>query len=665
MADGHFRLTFLGRWGTGVLPGDPWMRATVLLLLCLAGVLRCWRYWDMPFMHDELSALVRLYPTLEETVLRGVMAQDTHPPGVQVFEWIWTRLFGLQPVFVKLPFILMSLAALSLLYRTAMAWTSASTALIMSALMAVLQYSILYGQLARPYAVGLFTTALFADQATRWLAFGKRRAWWGMLIGMVLSAYTHHFALLLVGLMGISLLFLTPPARKRSLLLMLGASIALYAPNLPIFWGQLQLGGLGSWLAVPGVSWPMDHLWWVAHTTWWLAAPLLALAFWAVIRYASGRTNEMASWPILLTWGLAPMIIGLAYSVWRAPVIQHSMLLFSFPYLVLAVYSGLSGLGRRATLVIVVLIALLGTATLVRVRWHYELTYANNYVHMLRTAQRIHTRSPGDVLVLFDAPPEQLDLLIHQGQADPDLPHIRLRDNGRGIDLDSLLQRSAARRLVYGESNGSPPEQLAAIQQVYPHIEERYDLAEGTVLVLDRDPGRAPDGTTLLSKATPGGRPIGTWEIAPEIPLITDAQGVVQWDMDGREYGVLCEMRLDTVTTMPQDQIEVIARLRPGTDAADIALVVELRQNDATVFYRTDERAGRTLNDTTKALVLIVATRPEYAPRAHVPVYMRAYLHVRDRAQVGVLSMEVRRRDGNPVLYGITSPITGPWTHRP
>src|SRR5687768_17848353 len=50
-------------------------------------------------------------------------------PGVQVFEWIWTRIFGKEEGVVKLPFILMSLAAIFFLYRVALMWTGSAVAL--------------------------------------------------------------------------------------------------------------------------------------------------------------------------------------------------------------------------------------------------------------------------------------------------------------------------------------------------------------------------------------------------------------------------------------------------------------------------------------------------------------------------------------------------------
>src|SRR5690606_30469253 len=143
---------------------------------------------------------------------------DTHPPGVQVFEWLWTKLFGMAEWVVKLPFTILASIALFHLYRTAISWTGAGAALLLIALMATIQYSVMYAQIARPYAIGLFTTALLADQLTRYLAFGRFRNLRGILIAAVLSAYVHHFALMLAALMVITGFFLIERERRRNYL---------------------------------------------------------------------------------------------------------------------------------------------------------------------------------------------------------------------------------------------------------------------------------------------------------------------------------------------------------------------------------------------------------------------------------------------------------------
>ncbi|HNA33741.1 MAG TPA: glycosyltransferase family 39 protein, partial [Flavobacteriales bacterium] len=152
------------------VPGGMQERIALGILLVLALVLRCWGFPHIPYTHDEISALVRVdFPTLGDAISKGVWNIDTHPPGTHALLWCWTHVFGSSEGAVKLPFILMSVAALFLLYRFAHAWAGAGTAVIVTALLATLQYTVMYGQIARPYAMGLFTTALLADNMTRYL----------------------------------------------------------------------------------------------------------------------------------------------------------------------------------------------------------------------------------------------------------------------------------------------------------------------------------------------------------------------------------------------------------------------------------------------------------------------------------------------------------------
>lgn len=666
----------IGRWGGVFIPGDPWMRTTFIALFGLAAALRFWRLWEMDFMHDEVSALVRLYPSLGETIQRGVIALDTHPPGVQVFEWLWTRVFGTSPFAVKLPFVLFSLAALPLVYRTAMAWTQATTALLVTTLMATLQFSVLYGQLARPYAVGLFTTALLADRLTAWLAHGDRRALVGVCIAAVASAYTHHFALLLAGLMGLAGLLLTLPEKRRDFLVMGMFTTLLYLPNIPILLGQLAQGGLSGWLAPPDRWWMLDHLWWVAHTSWWLAAPLLLLVALAVCGLLRGRCAPGPALPVLLVWGIAPMVIGIAYSVWRAPVVQHSMLLFSFPYLAMALFMGVGAQARARTLGMLAVVASTSVFSLIGVRMHYALPYVSIYRTMLTEAHRqLREHGPDKVLVLFDAPPEQI--AFHRealGMAPEDLPHVQLRDTAwRTGQVDSLLSTTMEPLLVIGYRSGAPAELLSRAQQAYPAVLRRVDLAEGQVHVLGHpmvhDPGSpmsAAAGSRQVAFAAVGRIPQHGWRIDENLALAWDSYRTMHcWDFTGREFGALVELLLDTVAQGPRDEVVAIAHLLLPEGPVDAAVVLELQHEGRTVFYRTGELREAAWKEMPGTARLLVSAHPSDAGVRSGAVVLRAYLHNRNGAPLGLLGMEVRVREGNPVEHGITGPVYGVWTYRP
>lgn len=654
--------THIARYGRSALPGERWMRITFLLLLALAAVLRFWDLPNIPYTHDEISALVRIYPSLSETIQRGVIELDTHPPGVQVFEWAWTRLFSMQEPDVKLPFMVMSLASLFLLYRFALAWTGAAPALLLTTLMATLQYSVMYGQIARPYAAGLFTTALLADQLTRYLAFGHRRALFGIGLAALLSAYTHHFALMLAALMGITGLLLVKPAQRKAYLVMCGAVVLLYLPNVPIFFKQLGLGGLSEWLVPPGADWLTNYAWYVAHCSVALAGLLTLIVAAAALLHLREGHGRGPLLPLLLTWGLVPLIVGLAYSIYRAPVIQYSVVLFSFPYLALALISGLRSLKQGASIALCALVAFAAVRTLVSTRHHYELFYTSKYEAIVREGQEALAAYGHDgATVLIDAPDHVIRFYLDLWKVDPaTFPYAQLGD-GRAGRLDTLLQAARGRMVLYGHSNGARPENVAQIQQRFPYLRERRDMADGQTFLFADTPGDVTwyDRDTVASIAP--GRAFGAWGVAGDMPLVPDTAGhPVAWDYSGRDFGIDISLAFDTLGLDPQDQLEVIAQVVGFDDVADAAIIVDAKVADSTVFYRGGDM--RPLLRNAGSTTLIATMRPADAGACKGPIVLKTYVYNRNKGPLHVQRIDVLRRRANPVIYGLLEPV--PWLGR-
>ena len=77
----------------------------LVLIIVVAAVLRFFNYAEIPFTHDELSALSRLYYDNFSTLIREGVMPDGHPAGIQVFLYYWVRFFGEDEWIVKLPFV--------------------------------------------------------------------------------------------------------------------------------------------------------------------------------------------------------------------------------------------------------------------------------------------------------------------------------------------------------------------------------------------------------------------------------------------------------------------------------------------------------------------------------------------------------------------------------
>jgi hypothetical protein len=71
--------------------------------------------WDFSFTNDELSAVGRLrFDTFSELIEKGINV-DGHPAGVQVFLWLWIKVFGISEISLRAPFILIGIASIPLM----------------------------------------------------------------------------------------------------------------------------------------------------------------------------------------------------------------------------------------------------------------------------------------------------------------------------------------------------------------------------------------------------------------------------------------------------------------------------------------------------------------------------------------------------------------------
>ena len=646
------------RYGRRFLPGDAWARWAFLALLMIAAVLRFWDLPHLPYTHDELSALIRMYPTLGETIRKGVIELDTHPPGVQVLEWVWTKVFSMHEADVKLPFILMGLAAIFLLYRFAMAWYGPGPALLLTVLLATLQYSVMYGQIARPYAAGLFTTALLADQLTRYLAFGDRRMLIGIGVAAVLSAYTHHFALMLAGLMVGTGFFLIDARQRKAYLLMCLLAALLYLPNLPIFFKQLGLGGLDEWLQPPTANWFTDYAWYIAHNSMTLAVLLVAAIAWAIVLTVKHRMRGGAERWFVWVWGFLPLVVGFAYSVWRSPVLQYSVVLFSFPYVALAFIGGLRHAPRVAVLVFTGLVGIVAVHSLVTVRHHYDLFYTSKYEAMLKEGQAaVEDYGKDGALVLLDAPHNVIRFYLNKwGVRDDDFPYVPIRDAMDAGALDSTLRAYPDRVVLYGECNGAGNGNIARVQHYFPYLLQRRDLVDGQVFRFAPTGGPMHwyDRDTVAFVAS-NGQLRGGWNVPGDLrtePSVLDSAPV--WDYSGREYGVDITIALDSACTDPFDAIEVVAEVEGWTSETNAAVIADVRSGDSTVHYLGGEL--KPLVRTGRNAVLITTFRPV---DVHVkgPLTLKTFVHNRSSAQLRVRSLVILRREANPVQYGTLDPI--------
>ncbi len=426
---------------------------------------------------DEVSALFRLKFSSFSEMIAGGVQPDGHPAFTQVLLWFWTKAFGWSEFSVRLPFVLLGTASIWLSGVIAKKWFSSGTALATAAAMAFLQFPLMYSQLARPYAPGLFFTLLalyfwirFVNQNSK-----RKRDVAGFAFAAALAAYSHYFSLLTTTLIAIAGLFFVAKEIRLRYFLACGLAVLLFLPHLSITLSQIKIGGVGGpggWLGKPEPRFFIDHLKFAfdgSRGILWLviaASGLSALLFFK-------RPNRFQLLTLLL-WVL-PLLIGYVYSHVKNPVLQDSVLLFSFPFLLMFLFSRFPGLEERKIALVfpvVLTLAFLGYVTAYK---PFHLTdHFGRLKELVESSvywQKYFETKKVDVVYNVDGP----FMIEYNYERLGERPvNVLSTVNNGGKDLlefRSMVQNSDADYFVYSWSTRySPPEILAIIREKFPYL---------------------------------------------------------------------------------------------------------------------------------------------------------------------------------------------------
>jgi hypothetical protein len=143
---------------------------------------------------------------------------------------------------------------------------------------------------------------------------------------------------------------------------------------------QLSQGGIGGWLAKPKNDFIIDYLFYIFHFSYLFVGVVITIIITGF--FLKGKINQSEKKLIakkLLFLGLftIPFLISFFYSKYVNAVLQFSVLIFGFPFLLIFLFSHFKELKVKWNLSIVTVIMAISIFSLVYERQHYELFYGS------------------------------------------------------------------------------------------------------------------------------------------------------------------------------------------------------------------------------------------------------------------------------------------------
>lgn len=460
------------------------------VILLVAAVLRLWKLGQVPFMHDEFSALFRLqFDSFHDLVQQGIKI-DGHPAGVQVFLYYWSKIVGWNEFWLKLPFALMGIGSIFLIYLIGEQWFNSKVGLLASAFFAVSQFTVFYSQIIRPYSAGLFFTLFFTYFWNKFL-FKPKKPSLGICIGFAitacLAALAHNFSAAQAGLIFLTGLFFLKKDRRKAYWLSGIGALLLYAPNIPIFYHQTFVnGGIGGWLAPPEKSFLLDFVQYTMHYSHFF---MFAVGIVIILPYILGKPQKR-SYPIrwvAVAWFVIIFALAFVYSLLREPILQFSTLLFCYPFLIMAAFSlhKNNSMTMQQTAVAVAAILFTGVISLITNRQHYDLMYHQGYDQIAERIQ--HDNDSLDDIRFATFSLNQGTVEFYQTKAN--VSHRSLFDNEHHTTYDfrQWLDSEQTGKLGFGWTDYADPTWEAQAVAYYPWLLSSETWFTSKYLTLSKD----------------------------------------------------------------------------------------------------------------------------------------------------------------------------------
>ncbi len=463
--------------------------ALLLLILLVGALLRFYRLQEIPFTHDEFSAILRTqFSSFHDLIEKGVKI-DGHPAGIQVFLYFLVKVFGVSEAVLKTPFIIFGVLSIWLIFLIGKDWFNSTVGLVAASFVSFLQFPVMYSQIARPYASGLFFSLMMVCFWTR-IIFHPQRKFYLNLAGYILSSalctYNHHFSMLFAAIVGVTGLFYCPKPRLRRYLSAALIIIVLYLPHLPILFYQLGIGGVEGWLSKPRYDFILDFIQYIFHFSVYVYLLILLLISLSLYWYQEAPPVKKKFILISLTWFLLPYLIGFFYSTYRSSVLQYSVLIFSFPFLLFVLFGYFKTTKSLHKIILVALIGTVTIPTLIFGRQHYTLFYKGAYREIVfESRQVVDSLGSAKCSVILDVKKEINPYYLKKLNC-PALPFRYFEDIGGKNHLLTYLDSVKTDFLAFGCLSSTNWENYALMIEKFPFLIQHKAYCGGDFYLFSR-----------------------------------------------------------------------------------------------------------------------------------------------------------------------------------
>lgn len=461
----------------------------ITLILIIGVVFRFVPIAQYQFSHDELSGLSRtIFVNLADELNYGVKI-DTHPALIQVFLWIWVKLFGYSEIAIKLPFLICGALSIWYAYKFGKTFLSKKAGLVAATILSCSFIFLVYSSYARMYISGVLFSILFLHTIFKLLFFEEINTKDYILFTLfaLLCAYNHHMSCLFALTLSLLSLFYIKKERVFKFVAFGALTLVLYLPHLSITLYQFSNGNIGAtsggWLSAPR----MFEVYYFIKTLFGcgISGKMILLLFLGLTLSSIFKLLPISKKQFLLLWiFLINYLIIHLYSVYRNPILQNSVLLFSGLCLIFFLSSFVNVLSKKLVSVFCFSLMLLLSYQTIRKKHFFSKVNDHGFETQARSLIQMQNRvGENNVTAIFGSEP--FFIYAYEKKYHTKLPHVSVYDS-LFINHARFSQYLQNLKQPYIVLSGVGAMDILRIKEYYPYLVSNTDDYFSNVTVLSK-----------------------------------------------------------------------------------------------------------------------------------------------------------------------------------
>lgn len=633
----------------------------LLLLIILTGsVLRFAHFDIVPFTHDEIDNLTHTgYSSLNELIEKAVKP-DVHPPLLLVFINYYTKLFGTSAMAVKFPFVICGILSILLVYLIAAKWFGKTAGLLSAAVVATVQYTVMYSLIARHYSPGLFLTLFLVYCQTKFFEpESKNKFRWLAAFTMtgIACSYLHYFSLLFTAIVALTgFLFVN---RKNFWPYFIACFIIplLFVPYLPIFFVQFGYKGVGGpegWLGTPDSSFFLKYIRYIFHYSGIFLLLVMAAFAFGIARSITKHENIITKLRfIALLWFLTPLFIAYFYSVKVNPVLQYSILIFSFPYLLMFLFSFIKEVKPLLKTAMVIVLLSISTITLVYGRKHYELFYNQGIRKVISEINNAKRQFGIDsVNAVIEVEDYFLDYYNKNFPLDKNSKYVALSATSNMHSFIRAVKESNKNYSVFGTLRVYPLECLQIVKEYFPYVVSEYKGHLTEIFVCSKNSNAALQNEIIFSSENRFALKEIGWNLNEQKVLYDSSSEKNYYHYEASdEFGVEFQTSLDELVKEKNNLLHVETEALIQDTFASPLLVMTMESFDKTIDWRAAKFSDYLKPGERGSVHLSLRFSDIHIDTKNTT--LKVYVWNKDHSTFNLSKIKVSSEKGNPYFYGL------------